>query len=262
MSHYIKIMVAVFVLFLCIHPTRADEEEVIGPIIDHDFSMWNLNQATFPIYKDKVSGYLCALPIFVNDMRDLNPLILRGAVKVNPTEKLSLWAGYDQNSDWTGGKPQFNEHRLWQQVSYSKKLKEYNRLAFNHRFRVEERMFDDGDVAIRLRYQLRSTYSLGKNKKWYGAVSNEALFYANNTPGRNAGFSEDRIYAGIGRKMNDYLTLEIGYQLGMLNRPTNKPDIFRHAVFTSVSFTIPYKKPKTPAEFDKKLPHLVARHDG
>jgi hypothetical protein len=250
--------------FLCfaVSPAKADEH-----VIDHtdnDLSLWVMPEVTFPIYKDKVSGYFMALPIFINNLHDMNPLVLRSGILIHPTKKLTLSTGYDRNSDWTH-EVKFNENRFWQQIAYSQNFKNVKRLKLSHRFRAEERRFDHIGTSVRLRYRAKATYDLGRNKKWYLAASNEILMNANTIKGRKSGFSEDRVFIGIGRRINKYITAEIGYQPALINVVEGKKDIIRHSILTYMSIKIPYKprtviKAKEDLSFEEKPKENFPKH--
>ncbi len=245
----IRILLLSFVLLLSSFlgfPVFADEQAAIDHV-DTDFGVWPMFDVTFPLYKDKVSGYFFTLPIFINNARDLNPFIFRTAVIANPTKNLSLWLGYDRNANMTH-KVLFNENRVWQQASWRHNFKNFDRLTVNGRFRVEERMFDVGGTSVRLRFRPGATFGLGKTRRWYLIANNEVLFYANNKKAREGGFAENRLFVGVGRKINPYVSVEAGYMPSLINSPGKKDDILRHYLVTYVSFRVPYKAPKLKAQ--------------
>jgi Protein of unknown function (DUF2490) len=229
---------------------KADEQHSIDHV-DSDLGLWPMVDITFPLYKDKVSGYIFALPIVIDadDEMNLNPLVLRGAVIAHPTKNISLWVGYDRNANLTH-RIDFNEHRIWQQISHRHNFKNFDRLTFNQRFRVEERFLEDIGTAIRLRYRAGAMLGLGKTKRWYLVGNNEILFYVNETPGREAGFSENRPFVGVGRKITPNVSFEVGWQPSLINSAGTKHDILRNYIVTYLSIRIPYKAPKKPKTKD------------
>ena len=227
----------------CLNSQIAKAEEHALDNIDSDLGLWPTAEITFPVYKDKVSGYFFTSPIVIDadNKMDVNPLILRSAIIANPTPNTRVWLGYDRNADLTS-KADFKEHRIWQQVTQKHTFKKYDRLTVNHRFRAEERILENIGTAIRLRYRAGATLGLGKTRKWYLVANDEILFYANQTTGRDAGFSENRTFLGIGRKLTPNISLEFGWQPSLINSSGAKHDIFRNYIVTAVSIKIPYKK--------------------
>jgi hypothetical protein len=214
---------------------KADEN------IDNDLTLWPVASLEFPLYKDKVSGYAYLQPTLTNNLQDLSPVVFRGALVYSLKPNLDLWAGYDRHYSF-GDKVTFLENRPWQQVTYNHK---YKKTTLDHRLRLEERFLEGvNDPLLRTRYRLRLTHDVGKNKKWYLAASNELHINLNTVnQTRRAGFSEDRIYAGVGRRLNAWLNLEGGYQLSFINF-INTNNLLRHALVTNLSISIPYKKQK------------------
>lgn len=228
---------------------KADEEHIIEQV-ESDLGIWPMIDLTFPLYKDKLSGYGLVLPVVIDadNQMNINPLILRGAIIASPTKNTSLWFAYDRASNWSH-KVDFTEHRPWQQISQKHTFKKLDRLTINHRFRVEERIFEHTGTAIRLRYRAGATVGLGKTRRWYLVGNDEVLFYANKTKGREAGFSENRAFIGIGRKLTPNVSLEVGWQPSLINSAAGKSDIFRNYILTYLSIRIPYKSSpiKAPA---------------
>ncbi len=120
---------------------------------------------------------------------------------------------YQRNNPIT---PDFtNEHRLWQQVIYSLPLVN-GRLT--NRFRFEERFIQANNtaphtLATRARYQIGFNIPLqGKTlevKEFYLNTYNEFYFSLSGT--KNATFSENWSYLGIGYNMGKMGRFELGY---------------------------------------------------
>ena len=196
---------------------------------------------TFPLYKDKASGHFLVLPIFINKARDLNPLILRAAIIGHPTRDITLWQGFDRNANWTHDL-NFNEFRFWQQIGYRHnfKHKKFDRLGVHARIRVEERVLEGIGTLIRVRFRVGATLGLGKTKRWYLSAMDELLLHANEIPGREKGFSENRPFLGVGRRITPNIALEVGWQPSLINSADGKPDIFRQYLVTYLTVRIPY----------------------
>lgn len=110
-----------------------------------------------------------------------------------------------------------NEHRVWQQAIYSfalSKVKVTNRLRFEERF-IQDRKTGDYPLRTRLRYQLGFNMPLqGRTldkHEFYVNAYNE--FYFSLTGNKNATFSENWTYAGVGYNLGNMGKLELGYLL-------------------------------------------------
>lgn len=164
---------------------------------------------------------------------DWQQLLLRTGINytVNPT--LMLTAGYAWVQTYPYGDypvaHEFPEHRIWQQAQITQKALG---LTWTHRFRLEQRFIGeeklqpDGGWAVnnwryqnRVRYMLGTTIPLSADKKWYLAVWDELFVNfgphrTTNTPSSHHSFSwfdQNRAFIGIGRKLSDTTSLEVGY---------------------------------------------------
>jgi hypothetical protein len=228
--------------FMLCCPSHSDEQATIDQV-DTDFGIWPMFDINFPIYKDKVSGYFFVLPLLINNARDVNPLQLRTALIFNPKKNLTLWSGYDRSANLSQ-KINFNENRFWQQVGYTYNFKRLDRLSVKQRLRVEERLIENSDTSIRIRYRVGANFDIGEKRLWYLIAQNEILLNANKTIGREAGFSENRTFVGVGRRITPNFSVEVGYQPALINSAGQRNDILRHYFLTYVTIKIPYKSPK------------------
>lgn len=108
-----------------------------------------------------------------------------------------------------------NEHRLWQQISYTIPLpkgKIGNRLRFEERF-IQNKLSATFPLSTRLRYQLSYTTPLSlksiMNDKLYFNCYNE--WYFSLSGNKNAFYSENWTYSGIGYKIGEKEKIEFGY---------------------------------------------------
>lgn len=142
----------------------------------------------------------------------------------SPNLNFAVSYTYQRNNPIT---PDFtNEHRIWQQLIYSWPLAS-GRLT--NRFRFEERFIQTKNTAphtfaTRARYQLGFIMPLqGKTldeKEFYLNTYNE--FYFSLTGTKNATFSENWSYLGIGYNMGKMGRLELGYLSQVFVRDLNK----------------------------------------
>ncbi len=143
---------------------------------------------------------------------DLEQLLLRTGVGYNLKENnnnLLLGYGYilsENYVDDSSEKQSVIEHRIFQQFQTKHALGVFK---FKHRFRFEQRFIED-DFKSRLRYFLSLSIPLNsleiKKNTLYLSVYNELFL---NTASEL--IDRNRLYGGIGYKINDTLKLELGY---------------------------------------------------
>ena len=145
-----------------------------------------------------------------NAIGDLEQLLLRVGLGYTFNEsKNNVLLGYgyilsenylDNNTD----KVSVNEQRIFQQFTSKQKI---GIVSLNHRYRFEQR-FVQSDFKMRLRYFLGLNIPLTKkeNNKLYFSAYNE--IFLNTEP---AVFDRNRLYGGIGFRINKNIRLEAGY---------------------------------------------------
>ena len=146
-----------------------------------------------------------------NAVGDLEQLLLRTGLGYNVSENNNLLLGYgyiasENYVDGSNKKESVNEHRIYQQFITKKN---YNRIGLQHRFRFEQR-FVEADFKLRFRYFLGINLPLSKkemiDKTIYFSAYNENFL---NT--KNDVFDRNRLYNGIGFKLNHTVRFELGY---------------------------------------------------
>ena len=145
-----------------------------------------------------------------NTIGDLEQLLLRVGLGYTFNEsKNNVLLGYgyilsenylDNNTE----KVSVNEQRIFQQFTSKQKI---GIVSLNHRYRFEQR-FVQSDFKMRLRYFLGLNIPLTKkeNNKLYFSAYNE--IFLNTEP---AVFDRNRLYGGIGYRINKNIRLEAGY---------------------------------------------------
>ena len=147
-----------------------------------------------------------------NAIGDLEQLLLRTGVGYNLTENnnnLLLGYGYILSENFIGDtddKESINEHRIFQQFTTKQSLWA---VQLTHRYRFEQRFVED-DFRARFRYFLSLNIPFNKQPEkenyWYGSTYNEIFL---NT--ESSVFDRNRIYFGLGYKVNNNLKFELGY---------------------------------------------------
>jgi hypothetical protein len=153
-----------------------------------------------------------------NAIGDLEQLLLRTGVGYNLSENnnnLLLGYGYilSQNYISETEKVDVNEHRVYQQFITRQS---FSRVKVQHRYRFEQRWVEDADMKLRFRYFLSLNVGLNNkeivDKTWYASMYNE-IFINNN----QVIFDRNRLYVGLGYKLNKLAKFELGYMNQFLN---------------------------------------------
>ena len=166
-----------------------------------------------------------------NIIDDLEQLLLRTGVGYNLSENnnnILLGYGYilSQNySDEIEDKISINEHRIFQQFSTKQS---FGSIGLNHRYRFEQRFVED-DFKMRFRYFLGINIPLTKKESnsYYLSAYNEIFL---NT--ESSVFDRNRVYGGLGYKVNKSLRIEAGYMNQFFE--TNNRDQFN--IITYLNF--------------------------
>lgn len=144
-----------------------------------------------------------------NLVGDLEQLLLRTGLGYNLSESNNILIGYGyiHSENYIGDtneKLNVNEHRIYQQFISKQK---FNRISLQHRYRFEQR-FVENDFKLRFRYFLGLNMALNskENNKYYLSAYNEIFL---NT--KSAIFDRNRLYGGLGYKVNKSVRIEIGY---------------------------------------------------
>ena len=141
---------------------------------------------------------------------DLEQLLLRTGIGYNLSENnnnLLLGYGFIASENYVGDdKVSVNEHRIYQQFITKQKL---GKIKLSHRYRFEQR-FVESDFKMRLRYFLSLNIPMFKGEdnsdKWYTSIYNEIFLNTESNV-----FDRNRLYGGLGYKLNSNIRFEIGY---------------------------------------------------
>jgi hypothetical protein len=148
-----------------------------------------------------------------NFIGDLEQLLLRTGIGYNLTENnnnILLGYGYIHSQNYLGNTDEsihLNEHRIYQQFITRQRIGIFN---IQHRYRFEERWVEDQDFKFRFRYFLAVSVPLNKKemteKTIYLSSYNE--IFLNH---KDSVFDRNRLYGGLGYKLNDLVRFELGY---------------------------------------------------
>lgn len=143
---------------------------------------------------------------------DLEQLLLRTGIGYNLTENnnnILMGYGYILSENYVGDtntKVSVNEHRIYQQFITKQNI---GPVKVQHRYRFEQR-FVESDFRMRFRYFLSLNVPISPAEKtvknWYVSIYNE-IFLNTDSPI----FDRNRLYGGLGYKLNKSLRFELGY---------------------------------------------------
>jgi hypothetical protein len=163
-----------------------------------------------------------------DELKHTQTLLLRGGLNIHVTKQLTVTGGYAYIhnrrviNNISGYAP---EHRLWEQLLYSHKLKN---IFSSHRLRLEQRFISksfeqDGELenegsvyANRLRYFIRNVFPFKREttftKGMFAALQNEVFVNFGNTANVNGKFfDQNRLYLAVGYRLHSTFDIEAGY---------------------------------------------------
>ena len=161
---------------------------------------------------------------------EFDTAILRPGLGYEIFKDTTLWAGYGWFETFPADGDRFEEHRLWQQLFWSKPLGTF---AFSSRTRLEQRFVQGGDEAEwRFRQWIKLTYPLPHRTS---LVLTEEVFVSLNSTdrGATAGFDQNRLFLGVGYDLDACTRLEVGYLNQYINRSSGS-DSMNHILAFNV----------------------------
>lgn len=154
-----------------------------------------------------------------NAVGDLEQLLLRTGIgyKLSPNNgNLLLGYGFIRSENYVGFldlKQKVNEHRIFQQLITKDRI---GRVTMQHRYRFEQRWVENADLKLRFRYFLSLNLPLNNNNvvdnTWYLSAYNEIFINHEQTI-----FDRNRLYGGLGYRLNKTAKFELGYMNQFLN---------------------------------------------
>jgi hypothetical protein len=152
---------------------------------------------------------------FRNDAGDFDQSIIQPGIGYAIVPEVTVWIGYG----WFRTSPEngrdFDEHRIWQQLSWAR---DFDLVRLTTRTRIEQRFRENGDdTGGRFRQRVGVSHPLSSH---FDLVAHNEIFVNLNSTdwGADSGFDQNRGFAGFRWNANQHVRLEIGY----LNRFTNQ----------------------------------------
>ena len=180
-------------------------------------------------------------------------LLLRPGINYTISPTISISAGWAYVKTYPYGDypaaHDFPEHRGWEQIVFTQRG---FGLEWQHRLRLEQRWIGEmqrqggGDYSLqnwryenRIRYLLRTSIPLTDDKKTYLALWNEVFFNFGSNVSRNY-FDQNRAFIGIGRKLNEFTRVEVGFMEQTVQRRGGQIWEHNHTVSVWLSSKWPF----------------------
>ena len=214
---------------------------VAGPAqaaTDDDQGLWLLALAQGPIGSAdqapaKLRWWLDVQARFSNESDGFGQSLVRPGIGYAINGQTSLWLGYAWIRTSPSSGPDFDEHRIWQQLIWSGPL---DGIRFLSRTRLEQRFRDSGsDTGWRLRQFFKAAYALPGNPNLSLVGYDELFFGLNDTDwGARSGFDRNRLFLGVGWRLgNSGHSMEIGY-LNQYTDAASGNDLMEHILSLNV----------------------------
>jgi hypothetical protein len=174
---------------------------------------------------------------FFDDTDGFGQSLVRPGIGYKVTDNATLWAGYA----WIRTSPEvaddFDEHRAWQQLTWSEQL---CATKLDLRSRLEERFVETGsDTGWRFRQLAAARRPLPGDSRFTFVLWDEVFFHLNDTDwGADSGFDQNRAFVGLGWKPHSDSTwrVEVGYLNQFIDRRTSD-DLSNHLLSINFFFS-------------------------
>lgn len=151
------------------------------------------------------------------NLREVNTLLLRGALAYKLSEQSSIALGYAHKADFEGKKNSGYENRLYQQYAYNFKI---NKIEVEIRGRFEQRFLSDSvtNFALRARGFVSAQIPIISDKDFssglFAGLQNELFVNVLNKQYVNSHFfDQNRPYLSLGYRFNKKVETSIDYGL-------------------------------------------------
>ncbi len=147
---------------------------------------------------------------FRDDMGTFDQALPRVGIGYTVLPKTTVWLGYGWFRTSPADGSDFDEHRIWQQLTWSHA---FDKASFASRTRFEQRFLDTGDeVGGRFRQWFKLTVPIWRRLSL--AATEEVFVNFNDTDwGARSGFDQNRVFVGPGVDLDRdrHWRVEVGY---------------------------------------------------
>jgi hypothetical protein len=228
------ITAALLLLTLALGPVQAETED------DEGLWLLALGQGSLGSADQepaRLRWWLDVQARFSNDADGFSQSIVRPGIGYEIADNTTLWLGYGWiRTSPTSGKD-FDEHRIWQQLIWSKLL---NGVSISSRTRLEQRFREGGnETGWRLRQFFKAAYTLPGSPDISLVGYDELFFGLNDTDwGARSGFDRNRLFLGVGWHVGESRhSIEIGYLNQYIDNASGN-DLMEHIL--SLNFFLNY----------------------
>jgi hypothetical protein len=160
----------------------------------------------------------------------------RTAIGYSLSDRATIWAGYTYLPTQNVGKPFLGQQDLWPAFRYVLPL-DNSGTTLTSRTMFETNFLRGVDVRYRPRQMLRFLHPFAAEPRLSLIVWDEFFVRANTTPsGGNAGFDQNRAFAGFGWTVDKGLRAELGYLNQRINDATLQKTTSHNLVMGSVYY--------------------------
>lgn len=186
----------------------------------HDEQIW-VNLTAMGSLKGDLLYFAEVQPRFTDGAGRLGQLLVRPALGVRLSDRLSLYQGYAYVPTPRQGERDLREHRSFQQLSWMIAKPMGGELSSRSRFEQRWRR-DGGDTGFRLREMLRFEWPVAGNG--LAALGYAEGFIALNDTdwGARSGFDQLRSFAGMEIAVAGRSTIELGYLNQYVREPAGR----------------------------------------
>lgn len=154
-----------------------------------------------------------------DDFDGFGQSLVRPGMGYKLTDKVTLWSGYAWIHTESGSAPPFEEHRAWEQVTWTHK---FDPTTLDLRSRLEQRFVETGDdTGMRFRQMVAVRRPIGFAPQFTLVGWDEVFFHLNDTDwGATSGFDQNRAFLGLGWRPSPEHTwrIEAGYLNQFIDR--------------------------------------------
>lgn len=180
--------------------------------VEHHTKLWNTAVFVGPLFKNsKIKYYFEPQLRFIDNRYKFEEAFIFLGIGYQTTSDLTLFLGGAEVISKRSTGENVYENRIWQQANWDVvKRKSFNLLS---RTRLEERKRNsESQWAVRLRERMMARIPL-KNCEKHSLVLFDEVFFNINHPRwvSNKFFSQNRAFFGIGTKISEQISFDIGY---------------------------------------------------
>ena len=160
--------------------------------------------------------------------------VVRAAVGYSLSDRATIWAGYTWVPTHNVGKPYKSQQDAWPAFRYVMPTR-LGTLSFRTMFETNFIPGNGNDVRIQPRQMIRFMHPLEFEHRLSLITWDEFFIRFNSTPaGGPSGFSQNRIFAGIGWTFNQNFRAEGGYLNQYVISGTSANNIMHHLIMGSL----------------------------